>query len=82
MLTVKGKHIVLNNFFISGIFEIKKEVPIEKNNEFKISTNKSPIKISEDKLIQHFRKIGLDDVEIETKGETILVYFKKGINLN
>lgn len=77
LLAVRGKNIILNNHFVSGILKMKKEVSIEKSDEFRLSTNKSPLKISKDELVQHFKNIGIGHVEIEIKEESILIYFKK-----
>lgn len=77
LLTVKGKNIIINNFFISGIFEIKKQSKNDLSNQLKLSTTKSPIKISTDDLISHLKNIGMEQVEIKTNEDSITVFFKK-----
>lgn len=76
-LAVKGKNLIVNNFFISGAFEIKMDSENESDDELLLSTGNVPIGISMNGLLHHFKKIGLGEVELVRKGDILTVYFLK-----
>lgn len=77
MLVVKGKDIIINNLFISGVFEIKNKTTSELNHHLELITDKFPIKISENDLLEHFKNLGIDQVKLKINENSVTIFFKK-----
>ncbi|QAA80834.1 hypothetical protein EI546_03410 [Aequorivita sp. H23M31] len=76
-LRVKGKDLIINNQLIAGAFEIKSQPDNKKGDKLALVTDKSTIKISVNDLTDHFKRLGITQVEITIQEDLIIVFFIK-----
>jgi len=76
MLGVKGKDIIMNNRFVSGVLEIK-ILSKEGSEHLTLVSNNSAIEMSKSEIIQHFKNLNLTDIEIELNESLMRIFFKK-----